>query len=476
MFARAIYAFAILSVLASPKADAFEVSVVHGKRTLEGVVTFAENGGSLFFLATEDEECWRCSLQRGGASLSVGDIVKVSGEVLPQTVNNRIDYCEAKVLGHDEGRVPEYESVSVAQLNAHPASGSAEPDRFSRLVSVSGKVVDVNRRVDTVQTILSDGDRCVGVSFRMKSDAPLADGFAIGAMVRVKGVYVYVTEPRNTPHPVFTGISSPLVMLASPDGLEVLTRPPFWTPVRVWVVVGMGAFVGFGLVFWVVSLRRTVSRQVTVIEKALRDKAVADGARRERLRLSHDLHDDFQQLLSGTMFRISAAVNWLGAGDPDKARAQLEKATANLVHTQSQLRAVLWGLQEESEGPKSLVELFRYAAGRMAHWDGVVEITSSGGEPALARTIAGGLLMILQEAVGNAIRHGQAKHVKVDVAFSAGRLVMTVTDDGSGFETAEHARGLGLGSMDERAKSLGGVFCIESSPGSGAKVTVEIPI
>ena len=169
------------------------------------------------------------------------------------------------------------------------------------LVSVAGKVVDVNRRLDTVQTILSDGEKCVGVNFRMKSDAPLTEGLAIGAIARAKGVYVYVTEPRNSPRPVFTGISGPLVMLASPDDIEVLTRPPFWTPLRAWIAVGMGAFIGFGLVFWVVSLRRTVSRQVKVIEKALMEKAVADGARRERLRLSHDLHDDFQQLLSETV-------------------------------------------------------------------------------------------------------------------------------------------------------------------------------
>lgn len=467
---------ALVVSLAAFPASAFEVSVVHGQQTLSGVVTYAEPSANVFFIATDGGDFWRCSMSSGGASIVVGDVVNVSGDVLPQTVNNRIDYCEAKVVGHDESRVPESEHVSISQLNAHPASGSAEPDRFARLVSVAGRVVDVNRRLDTVQTILSDGEKCVGVNFRMKSDTPLAEGLAIGAIVRAKGVYVYVTEPRNSSHPVFAGISGPLVMLASPDDLEVLTRPPFWTPLRARIAVGMGAFLGFGLVFWVVSLRRTVSRQVKVIEKALREKAAADGARRERLRLSHDLHDDFQQLLSGTMFRISAALNWLAEGDSPRAKEQLEKATANLVHTQSQLRTVLWGLQEESEGPRSLMGLFHYAAGRMAHWEGIVEITSTGSEPALARTLAGGLLMILQEAVGNAIRHGRAKRVTVNVAFGDGRLTLTVADDGCGFDTVEHARGLGLGSMDERAKALGGSFRIESSPNAGAKVTVEIPI
>ena len=464
------------ALVAALSASAFEVSVVHGRRNLSGVVTFIMPGESVYFVATEDGEFWRCSATNESANVVIGDIVDVSGEVLPQTVNNRIDHCEINVIGHDESRLPEAEHVTIAQLNMHPAAGFSEPERFAHIVSIAGKVVDVNRRLSAVQTILSDGEKSVGVNFRMKSDAPLAEGLAIGSIVSAKGVYVYVTEPRNSPHPIFTGISAPLVMLASPDDLNVLTRPPFWTPLRAWIVTGMGVFVGLGLIFWAVSLRRTVSRQVNVIEKALREKAVADGARRERLRLSHDLHDDFQQLLSGTMFRISAALNWLTEGDAQKAKEQLEKATANLVHTQSQLRTVLWGLQEESEGPGNLMGLFHYAAGRMAHWEDVVEITSSGREPALARTIAGGLLMILQEAVGNAIRHGQAKHVKVNVAFDKGSLVMTISDDGRGFDTVEHARGLGLCSMDERAKALGGSFWIESTSGNGTKVTVEIPI
>lgn len=474
---RVLSVLAFGALVAALSASAFEVSVVHGKRTLKGVVTYAETGSdSFFFMATDGGESWRCSLRQGAGRVSVGDIVEVSGDVLPQTVNNRIDYCSTKILGHDETRVPECERVSIAQLNAHPASGSSGPDRFASVVSVAGKVVDVNRRLDTVQTILSDGDKCIGVNFRMKADAPLVEGLAIGAVVRAKGVYVYVTEPRNTPHPVFTGISSPLLMLASPDDMEVLSRPPFWTPIRAWIAFCMGVFVGLCLLFWVVSLRRTVARQVNVIEKALREKSVADGARRERLRLSHDLHDDFQQLLSGTMFRISAALNWLAEGDTQKVREQLEKATGNLVHTQSQLRTVLWGLQEESEGPGSLVELFRYAAGRMAHWSGRVEITSSGKEPHLARTIAGGLLMILQEAVGNALRHGHAQHVRVSVDFDGSALKLRIADDGIGFVLGKQSNGLGLKGMEERALALGGKMVIRSKPGEGTAILVEVKV
>ena len=462
-------------LLAAAFAPAGQAPLQHGPRTLSGTVTFAE-GSAFFFLRTADGECWRCAPGDAREQPRVGDRVSVSGEVLPQTVNNRIDSCQVSVLGPDGGYRPEYETVSVSQLHEHPVSGSTEPDRFARLVSVSGRLTDVNRRVDAVQLLMTDGQKSLSVSFRLPADVPLPEGVAIGSLVRAKGGYSYVTLPTGSRHPLFTGITQPTVMLQSADDLEVLTRPPFWTPVRLGLAVGIAGFIAFGLVLWVVSLRRTVARQVKVIESALRERALADGVRRERLRLSHDLHDDFQQLLAGTMFRISAAQNWLDENDPGKVREQLGKAAANLVHTQSQLRTVLWGLQEESEGPGSLTDLFRYAAGRMAHWKDVVTITSAGREPPLARTMAGGLLMILQEAVGNAIRHGQARQVKVAVEFTENRLTLTVADDGSGFDCAAHAKGLGLGSMEDRARALGGTFAVASEPGKGTTVKVEVPL
>lgn len=466
----------VLAAFAVLAGRAYDSGLVHGPRTLRGVVSFAERGRNDFFFKSDDGFCWRAGRESGVPGPTVGDLVEVSGEVYERTVNNRIDRCGITVLGHDERRIPSPEPVTIPQLYSHPVYGSGGIDRYARLVSVSGKVVDVNRRVDAVQIILSAGGKSASVSYKLPADTALAEGLAIGSVVRVTGVYVYTTEPQRAAHGEFTGISQQTVMLANPADLEVLTPPPFWTPLRVWTATGLALFVGFGLVFWVVSLRRTVARQVMVIEKALRERAVADGVRRERLRLSHDLHDDFQQLLAGTMFRISAAMNWLEDRDLAKVKLQLEKATASLVHTQSQLRAVLWGLHEESHGPYSLIGLFRYAAGRMAHWDGVVNITSSGSEPTLARTVAGALLMILQESVGNAIRHGEAKRVDVNVAFESDRLVMTIADDGKGFDAEELAHGLGLGSMEDRAKNLGGKLEVVSAPGQGTKITVEVPI
>ncbi|MBE6382280.1 MAG: sensor histidine kinase [Lentisphaerae bacterium] len=466
----------LILALAAATVQAFEVTVVHGKRTISGVVTFAEEGANYCFIHTDSGEWWRVGLSPSETMPHVGDIVDVSGEVLRQTVNNRIDWCTLAVTGHDEHAVPAYEEVTVSQLHEHPVYGTQVPDRFARLLAFSGKVLDINRRLTAVQMIVSDGAKSASVTFSMPPDEPLPKDLKIGATVRVKGGYSYVTLSDSKNRGAFCGISQPTLMMMSVRDLTVLSVSPFWTPLRVWLALGLAAFILLLLLIWVSVLRRTVARQVKVIETALRERAVAEGERRERLRLSHDLHDDFQQLLSGSLFRITAALNWMADNDIGRAQAQLEKARNDLVHTQSQLRAVLWGLKEESEGPSALVDLFRYAAGRMAHWAGKVEIVSSGHEPHLARTIAGALLMILQEAVGNALRHGKAQHVKVHVDFDGERLTLRIIDDGSGFDLVNHPVGLGLSGMEERARSLGGRFKVLSEIDHGTCIIVEVKV
>ena len=195
------------------------------------------------------------------------------------------------------------------------------------------------------------------------------------------------------------------------------------------------------------------------------------------LRLSRDLHDGFQQLLAGTMFRLEAAMNLLPE-DAVKAREQLEKASDALYHTQTGLRAALWSMTEESEGPNNLSGLVKYAAGRLAHWQGVVHFEFRGEERHVPPSLSGEVLMGLQEAVGNALRHGGATDVKVAFSFRRDELVISIRDNGCGFDVAAAYEGsghLGLRSMRERAGRLGGTMTIKSEVGAGTIVVVRLP-
>ncbi len=82
---------------------------------------------------------------------------------------------------------------------------------------------------------------------------------------------------------------------------------------------------------------------------------------------------------------------------------------------------------------------------------------------------------VVQEALHNCARHAQARTVKVTVAQEPTRIVLTVVDDGHGFD-ARRVRGLGLVGMEERVNHLGGAFAVKSAPGSGTRVEVELPL
>jgi signal transduction histidine kinase len=160
------------------------------------------------------------------------------------------------------------------------------------------------------------------------------------------------------------------------------------------------------------------------------------------------------------------------------AAKQLELLRDSLNHTQASLRAALWGLTEEAEGPAALTELFKYAASRMPQWEGVVRFTLRGREREVARQCSGALLLILQEAVGNALRHGHARHVDVVVDFTDTALIFGVQDDGCGFDSNDMppAGHLGLDSMRKHAEGLGGTLTVTSEPGKGTSLTVRIPL
>lgn len=85
------------------------------------------------------------------------------------------------------------------------------------------------------------------------------------------------------------------------------------------------------------------------------------------------------------------------------------------------------------------------------------------------------LYRLLQESLGNIRKHANAKHVAVSLSGQSGQVELRVSDDGSGFDSSENKKGLGLTSMQERVRPLRGQVTIDSRPGRGTAITVKIP-
>ena len=427
---------------------------------IEGVVTFHRSPDTYFFLETVSGAVWRVQRDANDPRVSTGDIVSVGGHDIKGIATPRFKADVVRMLGRDPLRLPKPQRVSVGDLLVDPITDTNAVNRFGRIVTVEGTVRDINRRQTFTQVLLGEGDGVVQAVVPL----PLASGtpkdLNLGARVRITGVYVYTTV-QDAQSRAWTQIENPSVLAARIGDFVIISAAPFWTPLRLWMLIGGILFFGGALVFWVMS----------------RERAKAVAVQRERLRLSRDLHDGFQQLLAGTMFRLEAAMN-LMPEEAIKAREQLEKACDALYHAQTGLRAALWSMTEESEGPNNLSGLVKYAAGRLAHWQGVVHFEFRGEERHVPPSFSGEILMGLQEAVGNALRHGGATDVKVTFSFRRDGLVIRVRDNGCGFDPAAVEAGgghLGLRSMRERTARLGGKIRIASEISVGTLVVVRLP-
>lgn len=447
---------------------------------LAGTVTFARDGLPFVFIRDDAGASWRVERPAASEPLKPGDRIVASGRREDSAVKNRLATSALEVKGASPR--PEPRDVAIGEIfsNILPFGNR---DWYGGLFRVEGLLRDINRRQATTQLLVGEGERNIQVEIPIAIEEALPANLVLGATVRVTGALAY-TSIENYEEALFGRIENVELIPMSPDAVEVIRRapkPPFWTTKRVGAILGIAALAFLALFAWASTLRRMVRRRTAELAESIRErettKIEADAARRERLRLAADLHDGFQQYLAGAMFRLKAARNYLPEG-AEKSRDQLVKVQEALQHTQTGLRSTLWALNEESEGPESLMALFSFAARRMAHWEGKVEIVSSGEERAVARKSAGSLLLVMQEAVGNALKHGKAGHVRVRLEFAEGRLLMSVTDDGCGFD-ADDARKeghYGLAGMERRSTELGGAMKIWSKRGLGSRLDFEFPL
>ena len=211
------------------------------------------------------------------------------------------------------------------------------------------------------------------------------------------------------------------------------------------------------------KLRRLAQHLVTVREE-------------ERQRLGLDLHDGVCQDLVGIKMLVESASARLG---PDAAERlpELEQAGAYLAHVIGHLRVLARDLLPKMLYDLGLESSLRSLAEGLSSAETKVTATVSQGLPRLNEQIEVSLYRVAQEAITNALRHAQAKHVALELALDEERLYLVVGDDGCGFGAEGAAvKGLGIGSMEQRAVALGGELTVSSKPGAGTTVSLRCPL
>jgi two-component system, NarL family, sensor kinase len=228
------------------------------------------------------------------------------------------------------------------------------------------------------------------------------------------------------------------------------------------------------------SMLYTVGDMLSIaIERAsLFQKSVEMGAVEERNRLAREIHDTLAQGLAGIAMLLETADELLGSGADEKqiqkivrnalglARGNLEEARRSVLD----LRAAPLEGRSLSEALYDLTESIRTNKVE-------VKCHCKGAERPIPVRIEVGLYRIAQEALMNVSHHAHASNVELHLTVTPHRAILTVEDNGNGFEPTHAPQGrFGLVGLNERAHLLGGSLKIESSPGKGTKIEVAVPI
>jgi signal transduction histidine kinase len=197
----------------------------------------------------------------------------------------------------------------------------------------------------------------------------------------------------------------------------------------------------------------------------------------ERTRIARDLHDDIIQRVASLSIGLSAAKRQLG-GLPASVVDELSTLQRQTMTLSSDLRQLSQALHPDALERLGLIDALRARCQEVAAGAGLhVSLNVADGWQDLPDDASLCLYRVGEEALLNVARHARAASASITLSQHDGHITMRVADDGRGFErNALPARaGLGLASMDERARMLGGRFEIRSTP-AGTEATVTLPV
>jgi signal transduction histidine kinase len=203
------------------------------------------------------------------------------------------------------------------------------------------------------------------------------------------------------------------------------------------------------------------------------------AAEAERGRWARELHDETLQALGSLRLILSSSRR---GGDPEALAAAVEQALEQLDLDITTLRALITELRpaalDQLGLEPALVALIERARRGGLEVTSEVSLAYERGDAPDRHTaeLETGVYRIVQEALTNASKHGEAPQVSVSVIENGGQVRVTVRDDGHGFDTGQTTAGFGLTGMRERVELLSGDLSVQSAPGQGTTVTASLPV
>lgn len=233
-----------------------------------------------------------------------------------------------------------------------------------------------------------------------------------------------------------------------------------------------------------VTARKQAEEQLQVSHEQLRSlSAHLESVREEeKKKIARDLHDEASQLLASLNVHLEAAIETLPEGSA-KTKKLLEYSQTIALRILDELHKLIYDLRPALLDELGLVPAINSLADSHLTVSGVkVKLSTTGKVRRLKPALETTLFRVIQETFNNIVKHAHAKHVQVDMAFKNDRVNINIQDDGTGFDIKQannninNLKGLGLLGIKERITLIGGSMIVNSSPGSGTEIKLEVPL
>ncbi len=374
-------------------------------------------------------------------ALKVGDEVEVTGRVHASSFSSGMYQAKVRVLWENTPMPPVSVTASQAATGAFDAT----------FIEVEGRLASKERGVgDSLIFNVDAGPQSFRTVMNRGRGDSLFNALKPGSMLRLRGVAV--ADPAYTQDLVPFAL-----LLRSSDDAAVLAGPPWWNASHVLMIA------------IAVLLLAMIANFFFHRVESWRLRAVLE----ERERMAYEMHDTLSQSFAGIGFQLKAIREGMPKELP-KLQQQLDLASELVRHSHEETRRSIAVLRPEQPGPDGLLTALTECARRLVE-GGSVRIAASctGDVVRVPLRVADMLYHVGQEALANAIRHGQPSLLEITLAFEKDAVRLHILDNGAGFEPCQEHSGFGLRGMRKRAADIGATLEIRSHPGSGTEVFIR---
>ena len=445
--------------------DGLDVSRAHRAR-VAGEVTYQQ--GHTFFV--QDRSGGIRVETRNAPVVKVGETVEVVG--FPTENGPGRILTEALVRAADPPQ-----QVAPKELDLNDALSSRQR---GTLVRANATLLN-QKTIGTSQVLELQEQQRVFAAKLLVADGSLP-AFAPGSRLRITGVCESETpslpDLKKTPP---DGPSAGLLnlWLRSPADVALISGPPWWTLTRIVALAGTLAAVLLITLLWVHLLRRRLERQHAA--QIASSQQILKSLENERRRIAANLHDSLGQILlaikNQTLLTLQRA--------PEEAalRQRLNEISGTTSQAIEEVRQITHGLRPYQLDRIGLTQAIRAivssapAGGPISFASRVEDIDNVFGKDSEIH-----VYRIVQEAVTNVLKHSNATEATVVIKKRSNVVSLSIRDNGQGFDVQMNSSskprdlGYGLSGIAERVRILEGNLAVDSRPGQGTSVTVEVPL